>query len=255
MGAAWMRRLAASVAISLLGLAHVAYAQQGGNGNTEDPNYLAQHFSFEALNPDVQAAITRANLPPVSFQKIVLHTRDVVSSPDQPQPSTYSSTVTLENAGHGLVRRVEAVQDNSGSTTATRLDLTYHGYFSFLTQGIPAQATSIPPMQETRKVLRLDTGTSGHAAFVYLYGSTGEPTFQDPGQFLCDSGKSYSAAQLNPSIEGQALEMNCRIIDTNGIESDKVTLAYLEKYGVAVTLHAHNQQRTVVSSILDFNAR
>jgi hypothetical protein len=251
MGMAWTKRLAASVAISLLAFAHAAYAQQ--SGNTEDSGYVEQHFSFEALNPDVKDAVTRANLPPVSFQKIVLHTRDVVTSPDQSQPTTYSSTVTLENAGHGLVRRVEAVQDSSGSTTATRLDLTYRGYFSFLTQGISARATSIPPVQETRKVLRFDIGTSGHAAFVYLYGITGEPTFQDPGQFLCDSGKSYSATQLNPSIEGQALALNCRIIDTNGIESDKVTLAYFEKYGVAVTLRAHNEQRTVDSSVIDFN--
>lgn len=253
MGMAWTKRLAASVAISLLVLAHAAHAQQGG-GNTEDSGYLAQHFSFDALNADVKDAITRANLAPVSFQKIVLHTRDVMTSPDQSQPSTYSSTMTLENAGHGLVRRVEVVQDNNGSSTATRLDLTYRGYFSFLTQGISARATSLPPVQETRKVLRFDTGTSGHVAFVHLYGSTGAPTFQDPGQFLCDSGKSYSAAQLNASIDGQAVELNCRIIDTNGIETDKVTLAYLEKYGVAVTLRTHNGQRTVDSSILDFSA-
>lgn len=250
MGMAWTKRLAASAAISLLVLAHVAHAQQ--NGNTDGSSYLAQHFSFDALSPDVKDAITRANLPPVTLQKITLRTRDEVTSPDQPKPSTYTSVVTLENAGHGLVRCVEAVQDNNGSTTATRLDLTYRGYFSFLTQGISAQATSLPPVQEIRKVLRFDTGTNGHFAFVYLYGATGTPTFQDPGQFLCDSGKSYSAAQLNPSIEGQALELNCRVIDTNGIETDKVTLAYLEKYGVAVTLRTHNEQRTVDSSVTDF---
>jgi hypothetical protein len=252
MGMAWMKRLAASVAISLLALTAAAQAQQ--NDSADGSSYLAQHFSFDALSPDVKDAITRANLPPLMFQKITLHTRDEVASPDQPKPSTYTSVVTFENAGHGLVRRVEAVQDNNGNTTATRLDLTYRGYFSFLTQGISTQAKSLPPVQETRKVLRFDTNTNGHFAFVYLYGATGAPTFQDPGQFLCDGGKSYSAAQLNPSIEGQALELNCRVIDTNGIETDKMTLAYFEKYGVAVTLRTHNEQRTVNTSILDFSA-
>jgi hypothetical protein len=252
MGMAWTKRLAASVAISLLALAPAAHAQQ--SGDTDGSGYLAQHFSFDALNPDVKEAIARANLAPVPFQKIVIHTRDVMTSPDQPQPSTYSSAMTLENAGHGLVRRVTVMQDSSGAATGTRLDLTYRGYFSLLTQGISTRATSVPPVQETRKLLRFDTGTHGHVAIVYLYGATGGPTFQDPGQFLCDSGKSYSAAQLNPSIEGQALELNCRVIDTNGIETDKVTLAYLENYGVAVTLRTHNEQRTVNSSILDFSA-
>lgn len=254
MSMAWTRGLVASAFVSLLLAAHVAHAQEAPkSGNADGSTYLAQHFSFEALNADVQAAVTRANLAPVPFAKITLHTRDAVTSPDQPQPSTYSSAVTLENAGHGLVRRVEAVQDNNGGAVATRLDLSYRGYFSFLSQGISARATTLPPMEETRKVLRLDTGTSGHVAFVYLYGMTGGQTFQDPGQFLCDSGKSYSAAQLNAAIEGQALELNCRVVDTNGIETDKVTLAYLDKYGVAVTLRTHNQQRTVDSTILDFS--
>ena len=45
-----------------------------------------------------------------------------------------------------------------------------------------------------------------------------------------------------------------RMIDTNGIETDKLTLAYLEKYDVAVTLRTHNAQRTVESTIQDFSA-
>ena len=254
MGMTWTKRLVAPMAVLLFVTAHVAHAQGAQqSGNTEGSTYLAQHFSFDALNPDVKDAITRANLAPVAFQKIVLRMRDTVSSPDQAKPSDYTTVATLENAGHGLVRRVEAVQDNNGSTTATRLDLTYRGYFSFLSQGISARANSLPPVQETRKVLRFDTGASGHVAFVYLYGSTGGQTFQDPGQFLCGSGKSYNATQLNPSIEGQAVELNCRIIDANGIETDKVTLAYLEKYGVAVTLRTHNGQRTVDSTVTDFS--
>jgi hypothetical protein len=257
MGMAWTKGLVASAIVSLLVVVSAAYAQEAPQAGNADPsNYLTQHFSFEALNPDAQAAITHANLAPVPFAQITLHTREnVTSAEQQAKPSTYNATITLQNAGHGLVRRITAVQDNNGSTIATQLGLTYRGYFTFLAQAISPQATTVPPMQEVRKVLRFDTGTSGHLAFVYLYGSTGAPTFQDPGQFLCDSGKSYSASQLNPSIQGQALELNCRVIDNNGIETDKVTLAYLDKYAVAVTLRTHNDQHTVDSTIADFNVR
>ncbi|GGA22799.1 hypothetical protein GCM10010981_08770 [Dyella nitratireducens] len=257
MGMAWTKRLTASAIVSLLVAAGAAHAQDAVPPPPQAPAadasaYLTQHFSFDALTPDVQAAITQAKLAPVPFTKITLHTSDTVTSPDHQQPSKFSTAMTLENAGHGLVRRIEAVQDDKGNTVATQLELTYRGYLPFLTQGIPPQANTIPPVQAARKLLRFDTGSSGHFAFVYLYGMTGGQTFQDPGQFLCDSGKSYSASRLNPSIDGQAIELNCRVIDTNGIETDKVTLAYLDKYAVAVTLRSHNQQRTVDSIITDF---
>ncbi|GLQ92326.1 hypothetical protein GCM10007901_12770 [Dyella acidisoli] len=254
MGMAWTKQLTASAMVALLAIAQTAHAQNAPQGgDASGSNYLAQHFSFDALNPDVKDAITRANLAAVPFAKITLHTHDVATSADQSKPSNYTTAMSLENAGHGLVRRVEAIQDSNGNTIATRLDLTYRGYFSFLTQGISTRATSLPPVQEARKVLRFDTGTNGHVAFVYLYGSTGGQTLQDPGQFLCDSGKRYDASQLNSSIEGQVTELSCRVIDANGIETDKVTLAYLEKYSVAVTLHTHNAQRTVESTIQDFS--
>ncbi|WP_233843463.1 hypothetical protein [Dyella sp. 2HG41-7] len=239
--------------------------QTAGNGNPADAgapppttesagSYFAQHFTFDALNADVKDAITRANLAPVSFNQIVMHTRDQVITEGQAQPATYSSIVTLENAGHGLVRSLQIVQDN-GANVATQLGLTYRGYFSFLTQSVSARADKVPPVQGPRKILKFDTGTSAHAAFVYLYGDPGKDAFPDPGQFLCDSGKTYNAAQLSPAIEGQAQEMNCRAIDSNGMETEKVTFAYLEKYGVAVTLRVHNDQRTIDTNILDFNVR
>lgn len=246
-----------SAVMCLLMAAPATYAQgtpQNDNNNSGS-TYLAQHFSFDALNSDVQAAVTRANLAPVPFKQIVLHTRETVTSSEHAQqPATYTSAMTLEDAGHGLVRRVEAVQDNDGNTVATRLELTYRGYFSLLTQGISPHDNKLPPVQGARKVLRLDTGTSGHFAFVYLYGGTGEQAFADPGQFLCDAGKRYSASQLNPAIQGSAVELDCRAIDTNGIETDKVTLAYLEHYAVAVTLRTHNDQRSIDSTILDFSS-
>src|ERR1700757_984128 len=104
MGMTWTKRLAAPVVVSLLLAGHVAHAQGAPqSGNTEGSTYLAQHFSFDALNPDVQDAITRANLTPVPFQKIVLRTRNTVTSSDQTKPSDYTTVATLEDAGHGLV--------------------------------------------------------------------------------------------------------------------------------------------------------
>ncbi|HUB92308.1 MAG TPA: hypothetical protein VMA74_21470 [Dyella sp.] len=253
---AWTKRLAASTIVSLLVAGYAAHAQDTAPtqaATAAASSYLTQNFSFNALTPDVQATITHANLAPVPFTKITLHTRDTATSPDHPQPTIFSTAMTLENAGQGLVRRVAAVQDDKGNAVATQVELTYRGYFPLLTQGIPPQANTVPPVQAARKVLRFDTGTDGHFAFVYLYGLTGGKTFQDPGQVLCDSGKRYSASQINPSIEGQALALQCRIIDSNGIQTDKVTLAYLDKYNVAVTLHTHNDQRTVDSTIVDFS--
>ncbi|RDS83016.1 hypothetical protein DWU98_07750 [Dyella monticola] len=256
MSMATTKKMLVAAGMVLLAGMRVGYAQEAPPPEpAQDPNgYFAQHFAFDALNPDVKSAIAKANLAPVPFNRIVLHTREVVTTSGQAQPSTFTASIVLENAGHGLVRRAEAVQDN-GNLMGTRLDLTYRGYFSFLTQSMAARSNTSPPMQESRKILRFDTGSSGHFAMVYLYGATGQATFADPGQYLCDSGKQYSASQLNPGIEGAALEVTCRTIDSNGIDVDKVTLAYLEKYDVAIALRVHNDEHTMDSAILDFNAQ
>ncbi|MBE1158859.1 hypothetical protein [Dyella acidiphila] len=220
-------------------------------------SYFSQHFSTDALGAEVKSAVINANLAPVSFNKIVVHTRDQVSSaaqpaqPGQSSPSTYMVTVVLENAGHGLVRRMQSVQQQN-ATAFVRFDLTYRGYFPFLTQTVPGNANALPPMIEARKILRLDANTDGHMVFAYLYGASGQAAFADPGQVICDAGRHYDASEIHPAIQGQARELSCQAVDSNGIVTDKMTLAYLEKYDVALVLHTHNPESSLDSTVVDF---
>ncbi|GLQ96955.1 hypothetical protein [Dyella mobilis] len=219
--------------------------------SSDAPNYFTKHFSTDALADAVKSAVTDAHLAPVSFHHIVVHTRDQVTTSGQGSPTTYTVTMMLEDAGQGLIRRTQAVQSHEGNTV-TRFDLTYRGYFPFLSQSIPASANALPPVIETRKVMRFDTHVDGHFSFVYLFGPSGQATFADPGQVICDSGKSYAAAQVSPAIQGQALELNCQTIDNNGITTGKTRFAYLEKYGVALMLHTQNPESSLDSAIVDF---
>jgi hypothetical protein len=219
----------------------------------EAPSYFSRHFSTDTLGNDVKNAVIQANLAPVSFNKITIHTRDQVTSSGQSSPSTYTVAIVMENGGQGLIRRLQSVQNNNGNTM-TRFDLTYRGYFPFLTQSVPANANALPPVVEARKVMHFDTHTDGHINFTYLYGATGQATFADPGQVICDSGKRYSASELNPAIQGEALELNCQNVDTNGIVTDKMTLAYLEKYGVSLMIHTKNPESSLDSTVVDFTA-
>jgi hypothetical protein len=256
-------------ALTLIPLLVAGYASSNCNAQSADqgaapippsdaPNvagdYFSQHFSADALSPDVKNAVINANLDPVSFNRIVLHTRDQVTTKGQGSQGVYTVEMTIENAGHGLVRRKESAQSH-GAAAAARLDLMYRGYFPFMTQNVPADKSALSPVIETRKVLHFDTKTDGHFGFAYLYGAAGEATFADPGQVVCDSGKHYRASQLNPSIEGQALELNCQAVDNNGMVTNKMTLAYLEKYGVALTLHMQNQDSALDSTVTDFTVR
>jgi hypothetical protein len=225
-----------------------------GNAPNAATDYFSQHFNADALDPDVKNALAGANLAPVPFKRIVLHTRDAISSKGQGSQGTYTVEVAIENAGQGLVRRKETAQAR-GAAASTRLDLTYRGYFPFMTQNVPADKQALSPAIETRKVLHFDTSTEGHFSFAYLYGAAGDATFADPGQVICDSGKRYNASQLNASIEGQALELHCQTIDNNGMVTNKLTLAYLEKYGVALTLHMQNQDNTLDSTVIDFTVQ
>jgi hypothetical protein len=231
-----------------------AMPPSSGDASTGAADYFSQHFSADALAPDVKNAVVGANLDPVAFNRIVLHTRDQVSASGQGNGGVYTVEVTIENAGHGLVRRKESAQAR-GAAAATRFDLMYRGYFPFLTQNVPADKSQISPVIEARKVLHFDTKTDGHISFAYLYGAAGQATFADPGQVICESGKRYSASQLNASIQGQALELNCQAIDNNGMVTNKMTFAYLEKYAVAVTLHMQNQGNSLDSTVTDFTVQ
>ena len=227
----------------------------------DGPSYFSRHFSVDALSNDVKDAVVRANLAPVSFNKIFVQTHDQLtttaqaadgqSTNGQAKPTIYTVQQTLENAGHGLIRRMQSVEDQ-GAITVTRFDLTYRGYFPFLTQSVPANTGTLPPVVDARKVMRFDTNTDGHMNFTYLYGPTGQKAFDDPGQVTCDSGKSYGASQLNQAIEGQVRELDCQVIDSNGMVTDKMKLAYLEKYGVTLMLHVQGSESSIDSSIVDF---
>ncbi|GAB2565616.1 hypothetical protein ISP15_13765 [Dyella jejuensis] len=262
MGVATKNRFFAPVLASMLiagyaGLAdgmpagQVGPSAPPGDAQGEQAGF-AQHFSMEALDKDVQNAILRAGLAPVPFNRIIVRTRDTYTAADQPNPAVYQEQLTLENAGHGLVRRIASVQDSNGTVKTTRFDLDYRGYFPFLTQSVPAEADAAPPVVEARKLLRFDTSTDGHMNFTYLYGLSGGATFGDPGQVVCDSGKRYSASTLNAAIQGPARELDCQAIDTNGMVTSKMKLAYLEKYAVALVLRLQNPDGALDSSIVDF---
>jgi hypothetical protein len=214
-------------------------------------NYFTQHFSTSALAAAVKDAVIDAHLSPAPFHRLIVHTRDQVTTSGEAKPASYTSVMVLEDAGQGLIRRTQAVQSQDDNTV-TRFDLTYRGYFPFLSQTIPSSANALPPTVEARKVIRFDTHTDGHFSFVYLYGPSGQPTFADPGQVICDSGKRHAAAEVSPAIQGQALELNCQTVDNNGIVTDKAKLAYLEKYGVALILHTQNPESALDSTIVDF---
>jgi hypothetical protein len=239
-----------SASSAATGVSSVSLADIFGNR----PGYAAKNFNIDALGPDVKDAIVRANLPPVTFNKIVVHTRDLFTLSSQGTTMTYNNELTYERAEDGLVRRMEVVQNN-GFDFLTRFDLTYRGYFVFKTQSMTANATAVPLWTETRKVLRLDTNMGGHMNFTFLFGLAGKATSRDPAQFVCDSGKTYDASILNPAIEGQALELNCQDINSNGVNTDRVTFAYLEKYGIAIPQNVVNPASTIKSTIVDFRVQ
>ncbi|HTV86994.1 MAG TPA: hypothetical protein VME63_16460 [Dyella sp.] len=216
--------------------------------------YFAQRFDTDALSEDTKDAVIGANLPPVSFGRIVVHTRDQIMIGNQTAPSTFTTDITYESAGHGLVRRMQSVQSN-GFEIETRFDLQYRGYVPFLTQEVPDNAVVLPPVMESRKVIHFDAATEGHSNFSYLYGASGRPTSQSPSQFVCDSGRTYGAAQINPAISGEALELDCQAINGNGVTFSKMTFAYLKAYGIALPLHIRNTSGGFDSTITGFTVQ
>lgn len=217
-------------------------------------SYLAQRFTVGFLPKVVQDYLAQMGTAPVSFDRILLTQKTSVTKSGADAPTQYVNVVTYENAGHGLVRSINTLQNN-GFDISVYFDLTYRGIFPMRGQKFATSSTTWPFMTETKQIARLDTDfTAPHINYTYRNGFSGRTVVSDPMQIDCTAGQSFSASTLNPSIGGMAHELHCQWQNGNGVVTTTSTYIYLEQYGVAFVAHAKNPTSEVSVTIDTFKA-
>ncbi|HTV86996.1 MAG TPA: hypothetical protein VME63_16470 [Dyella sp.] len=215
-------------------------------------SYLAQHFTVTLLVQPVQDYLTQMGSAPVSFDRLLITQKSSMTKPGADAPSHFINVVEYENAGNGLVRSINTLQNN-GFDISTYFDLTYRGIFPLRSQKFLTASTTWPFLFEARQIDHLDTDFSApRITYSYRNGISGRTVVSNPIQISCTSGLRYSASTLNPSIEGMAHELNCQWQNGNGVVTSDTTYTYLEKYGVAFVSHVKTSTSDISVAIDTF---
>ncbi|RUL71439.1 hypothetical protein [Dyella choica] len=217
-------------------------------------SYLAQHFTVGFLPKSVQDSVTQAGAAQLGFDRVRLTERVTMQKNGADAPTIYVSVATYENAGNGLVRGMSTLQTN-GFDVSTTFSLNYRGVYPLRYQTFQSSATRWPGLAEAKQIDHYDADfASDHLSYVYHGGYSERPQIGGTQEINCNAGRRYDAAALNASITGQVRELTCQVGNYNGVVSETVVYAYLEKYGFAVVLNRQDSAGHFESSISEFRA-
>jgi hypothetical protein len=216
--------------------------------------YLAQHFTVSYLPQSVQDSLTQMGSAPVSFDRLLMTQKTTSTKPGSETPTHYVNVVVIENAGNGLVRSVNTLQDN-GFDISTYFDLSYRGMFPLRIQKFATSSATWPVMLEAKQIGHLDADFNApHLNYTYRNGFSGRTLMSNPMQINCTPGERYSASIINPSIEGMARDLNCQWQNGNGVVTGTGTYVYLEKYGTTLIKQMKSSTSDISVAIETFKA-
>jgi hypothetical protein len=216
--------------------------------------YLEQNFSPSVLPEEVQKAVEAADSRSVPFARITVTSKLKSFSNASSTPVDYVNQSVYENAGNGLVRMMVTVQSN-GFDVSTDFSLSYRAYVGLMTQNVLSTAYSLPPVTEVRSVDHFDPVMSSDTMNYSLHsGYVGNSRISSPFQLHCQAGRSYAATVIHQNIQGTVREMDCQLTNSNGVVTQIRKYAYLEHYGIAITLHSKTPANEQNVEITDFKA-
>lgn len=252
------------VALAVALPATVACAQGTGatTGDMGDPSvatvlhdeesYLAKQFTPDMLPSKLVDAVVQSDSGHNGYKRINIDARIVFDKAGAAVPQAMESSDLYEDAGHGFVRQLIVTKAN-GFEISALFELTYHGMFGLRVQTIPVNATAMPRILNLSDFQYSDGSVSGsHLGYQTRAGSNGGALVQL--RYDCKAGAPYPASQLNPDIPGQAHDVNCQVLNANGIAVSTMRYSYLEKYGLAILMHSKTMVSEFSKTLAHFSA-
>jgi hypothetical protein len=241
-----------SIAIAMIGCAPVAVKEVTANKNA----YLGKNFSTTNISPKIASTITSADNGVLSFKKMVLTLTPQVAyvqkNSDLPDSK---NTLTLINAGGPFVQRIE---EQSSNTIATRqtYGLMYRNLFAIRSQTVNLNSANANPIYELKSLKsfsRLSATAPGNGELDYEYESA--PTVQivnfNTYHYHCQYLKVYSAGTLHPKFVGDAQDLDCQVVNQNGVATNHSTIAMLLHYGITYSKKIETSSYTTTFKVED----
>lgn len=215
-------------------------------------SYLAKQFAPELLPKRLVDAVVQSDSGRNGYKRISIDAKILYDKAGAAVPQALESRDLYVDAGRGFVKQLVVTKAN-GFEVSALFELTYHGMLSLSAQTISVNATVMPRITNLSDFQYSDGAISG-AHFSYqaraeLNGGTSVQVRYD-----CRAGAPYPASQLNPDIQGQAHDLNCQVLNANGVAMSTMRYSYLEKYGLAIFMHSKTMASEFSKTLAHFSA-
>ncbi len=206
-------------------------------GRTSDVVADKQKFLEETFEPkNAYAAVVAAFAPhrPVLFRRLQA-TYDVESN-ENGKTLTRNGTLTLVNAGSGMVKRSMEFSQN-GIPYRLNGALSYRNVIALRVQDVFYNQTNLQRPSSIRSIAVPPAGlerpvTGQEFAFDYKVGLDGMLT-ELPLKEVCKAGPESQASAIHPKLTGSAVRLDCELFGGNGQLVSRLHFEMLVDLGIA----------------------
>jgi hypothetical protein len=227
----------------------------------QDPAaYSVRYFSFdENTSLDVRKFVPAPGKEPLGFKVLTL--TGTVENPNAKQPVvpvTFDIVETNDN-DNGLVRIVETIKSNDVPSYIT-YSLSYRAMFNIRYQGSTFANRIAPRILSYRDISSWPKRLSAikeNTRYVYRYstGFAGQLANFPQGATECKSSTFYPGSQFHPAVPGRAIDVDCNLINSNGVATGHIKETFLTQYGIFVPREKKGTTYTSIFHIEKIEAR
>jgi len=218
--------------------------------------FLTSHFSPSSLSTGLYKTITDADSGQVSFKRVVYQLSWDNDIAEKDKTYKTSETYTLTNAGNGLVE-VMMESSRNGVPVSQAYQLSYRNMLPIKGQTMNLGANIAPMEMEMKSFQHFDPISSfrNGLEYKYEYGTSAQIMNFRNGRTSCVRGDAQPASELNATLTGEAWTISCQFFNQNGVVQSKANFAYLENYGIAVTMHVESAASINEAKIASFTVQ
>jgi hypothetical protein len=223
---------------------------------TDKPGYLAKTFSLQSVPTGVAAAIKAKDAGPLAFHKITLSVTPVFEGAAAGStPQHYHVTLTLINAGGPFVQALEEMTSN-GIATREDYAISYRNFLAVRAQTLLLSRTDSNFVMEIKSLdnftpLAATAAAKGDVDMRYGWGNQIQMANIPNLAMHCQYGEHYPAAKLNPKFAGDAQDLKCESLNSNGVVVSHTVRAFLAQYGITVMTRNQTASAIVIFQIED----
>ncbi|MBA3030833.1 MAG: hypothetical protein FP816_18745 [Desulfobacteraceae bacterium] len=217
---------------------------------TDKTGYLTTDFTPQVLSPDILKKLP-IEMEGVGFERLKI-TYEVSSEQTDGKKESWKSVATLTDKGNGLVQEISELTSND---IPYRLyyGLSYRGMVDLKWQWVPLRGHIPGQIHEVKDIGRFDVIPSAmDQGFVFdvTMGTVSKIAGTASYQKQCRTLHTLPAGDLHPGLPGQAMEIECKVLINNNVQTITRFMLLLE-YGFAIPVEHKTSLKITTFRVID----